>query len=788
MRHIAVRGRKVLTRLWLILLVFGLSAQAQSWTGVLSRNRAIDWSHAGLPSALPDGEVTPNPWTPPIRTQCGPTLTPSGGDDSTQITNAFNGVGSFSSCTPPYIVLLGSGNFQINSSLFLGGNSTRNNITLRGSGPINTTVTENSSANFQVGSCCVGGGKGALSSAAANYTVGQTTFFLQNVTGGNPFVGAIAHFIQCDNGFTNSSSGQPLGTCTGAAADTGSVFHCSDTLCASNGNFDTSRQQEVQLVRITSATNTSGTNWTVTTSPGLYMSDWTFSQGATLGWDNQLSYTSVGIGIENLTFGLLNGNNCCLSMGNGGYASWLKGVREMGVNINTAIMTVQECSHCLVSNNYFFSNDPLNFYAPFDGSTLKDGFSADTLILNNIIVGQVSDDAGNHQGVVYAYNYNRESSSGGDYQATLFEHAPGTNLMLRESNQWGRTNDDDTNGTHNLDTDFRNWWNCADAPYDLGITVGGGLQVGSWSRFENAIGNAIGFGQPNYPTPKCPTYQGTATDGNIWNLNGGPASDTSGLTVASLMRWGNVSNVTQATDTPANSGIRFVSGEVPTSTVMPSSTYPNAVPYQNSVPANNNLPCSFFLQGSSTTCTTKYSGGTGLSWWKVCDTWTTFPTSCAHFTIPPFPAIGPDVLAANGAPLNYANDLPAAVAWKNLPIDTTYQQSFTITASSWSSGTETLTVTLPVGHPEGGFQLSGVAGACIPTSGFSFTGRPDGELIVTASSSTTVSYALASNPGTACTGTLKWPDIRKFDERVYQLDSGLGGGAVMAGLVGTVIH
>jgi hypothetical protein len=497
------------------------------------------------------------------------------------------------------------------------------------------------------------------------------------------------------------------------------------------------------------------------------MSDWTYAQGATLAWNNNSTYTSVGVGIEDMTIGPFNNSASMVSIGNGGYASWMKGVREIGANTNTSIFSVFECSHCLVVNNYFFSNDPSDWYSSFDTTIMKDNYSADTLILNNAGVGQFADDAGNHQGVVYAYNYNRESSTGGDYQATLFEHAPGTNLMLRESNEWGRTNDDDTNGTHNLDTDFRNWLNCADAPYILGAT-GGGLQVGSWARFENAVGNAIGFGQPT----KCPSYQGTATDGYVWNLNGGPASDSSGLTTASLLRWGNVSTVTQSTDTPPNSGIRFVSSEVPTNL----STWPNSVPYQNSVPANNNLPCSFFLQGySSTTCTPYYSGGTGLSWWKVCTSWTTFPTACASYTTPPFPAIGPDVLAANGAPANYANDIPAAVAWKNLPIDASFQRSYTVTASSWSGGTETLTVTMPVNYPMGGFQLS-AASACLPTSGVSYTGRSDGEIIMTSSSSTKISYALASNPGTACTGTLKWPDVRQFDEQVYQLDPG-GGGA-----------
>ncbi len=763
--------KRFFTLYLLLLTAIPVMAQTPPWSNILAPSRAIDWSKAGLPATFPDGETTPNPWTPPTRNQCGPTLTPSGGDDVTQIANAFNGAGSFSSCTPPYVILLGNGNFQIQSFLRLGGANTRNNVTLRGSGPMSTTVTVTSgSAGIQSGSCCVGGGSGALTSAASDYIVGQTSFLLQNVSG-TPFVGAIAHFVQCDNGFTNSSSGQPLGTCTGSASDPLTVFHCSDAICASSGNADSSRQQERQIVRITSATNTGGSSWTVTVSPGLYLRDWTFSQGATLVWDNQSSYTSVGIGIEDMTIRPFDSGNAVM-IGNGGYASWMKGVREIGFN-NSPIFIISDCSHCLAVNNYWFANNPSSIT---NGLSLvaQSAASGDSLFLNNIAEkGLFMDDGGNHQGEVVAYTYSRDSSGGGDgYQSTLFEHAPGSNLMLRESNQFGRINDDDTHGTHNLETDFRNNLNCADVPYDLGI-IGGGIQYGSFARFANAVANAIGFGA----STKCPTYQGTATDGYVWNLNGGPASDTSGLTVASLVRWGNVSTVLQSTDTPANSGIRFVTSEVPTNL----SAWPNSVPYQNSVPANNNLPCSFFLQGfSSTACTFLAHGGTGLNWWKVCTSWTTFPTACAASATPPFPANGPDVLAANGAPANYANDIPAAVAWKNLPIDASLQSSFTVTASSWSSGTETLTVAMPVSFPIGGFQLPGAPAACSPTNGVSYTGRSDGEIIITSSSSTAVSYALASNPGVACTGTLKWPDIRKFDERVYQNDPSSTGTTVAA--------
>jgi hypothetical protein len=769
-----------------IFLLFCASAHAQSWSGILSSSRAIDWSHAGLPATLPDGETTSNPWTPPTRTQCGPTLTPSGGDDTTQIVNAFNGSGSFSSCTPPYAVLLGSGNFQIQSFLRLGGNTTRNNITLRGSGPMNTTVTIASGQAMQIGSCCVGGGAGALTSASSNYAVGQTTLLLQNVTA-SPFVGAVAQLTQCDNGLTNSSSGQPLGTCTGSASDPGTIYHCSDPICAINGNGDSTRQQDKQTVLITSATNTSGNNWTVTIRPGLYLADWTFSQGATLVWQNQSSFTSVGVGIEDMTIRPYDQGNAVM-IGNGGYADWMKGVREMAAN-NVDIFEINICSHCLAANNYFFVNNPSSM-APGFSSTVKEQTSGDSLFLNNMATeGAFFDDGGMHQGEVIAYNYSRENCCNTDgYQSTYFAHGPGNQLLLRESNEWGRTNDDDTVGTHNLETDFRNNLNCGDTPYILSGARGGGIQYSAWARFANAVGNVIGLGGSPATSALCTGYQATETDDFVWNLNGGTVPDNSGLTVASLLRWGNISNIKQSTDTPANSGIRFVSSEIPTNAQMSSSTYPNAVYLQNSVPANNNLPCSFFLQGySSTTCTARYNGGTGLGWWKVCTSWSTFPTACASSTTPPFPTNGPDVLAANGAPANYANDIPSAVAWKNLPTDTTFQVSYAVSASSWSGGTETLTVaTMPITYPNGGFQLTGAPAACSPTSGVSYTGRSDGEIIITGSTTTTVQYALASNPGVSCTGTVKWPDVRQFDERVYMNDPASTSVAPPTGLAITV--
>jgi len=69
------------------------------------------------------------------------------------------------------------------------------------------------------------------------------------------------------------------------------------------------------------------------------------------------------------------------------------------------------------------------------------------------------------------------------------------------------------------------------------------------------------------------------------------------------------------------------------------------------------------------------------------------------------------------------------------------------------------------------FQLSGVNAACSTGA----TVGPNSEIYMTNSSSTTMQYALTSNPGVSCAGTMKFPDVRQFDERVFQNDPASGG-------------
>jgi hypothetical protein len=712
------------TRFFVIFFLLSTPCFGQSWSNVLSSSRAINWTGAGLPATLPDGETTSNPWTPPTRTQCGATVNPSGLTNGTDVTNINS---ALAACPAGHFVLLAPGTFYIeNANNCYGGSASciaffnpatgttaRNGITVRGSGA-NATILKfsgNSLIAFSVsssnGSC----------SWTAGYGVGATSLTTTACSGPALVAGQIATLNQCDSGWSGA------GCTTGSSVDDGALYVCKDSGCAQQ-NLGGSKNQQRQNVLVTSA---SGSTVTIAT-PGIYMPNWQLGRTPIISWPSLQTY---GDAIEDMTVYAPSGVSATYVLDVGtSYGSWVKGVRFLGSG-NNAPLGVQGSKNILVMNNYLFSDIAIdaNYPPPVQTDT-----SSDVLILNNIMASSVPwEGNGGNEGNVIAYNYSRDTFTA-YMELIMFDHTGGSAFHLYEGNQLGGLLDDDTWGTHDLNTFHRNYLSGWDSPYANPHPRA--LAIDDYQRFDNAIGNAIGS---QYIT----TYQSSGDNSAFRFLGGDP------LTESTSMRWGNCDTATGA--------CRFQSSEVPTSLSG------NAIPFQNSVPGNNNLPCSFFLAGyTSTTCTPHPNGGTGLSWWKVCTSWTTFPTSCARNQTQPFPPIGPDV---TGGPFvnGTAYDIPAEVAFKNLPIDPAYQNSYNITGSIWSSGTETLTVSgLPnITHLMGGFQVS--AGACA-----------GGEFMMTASTSTTVSYALASNPGSCAGGTMKFPDVRQFDERVYALDGGSG--------------
>ena len=714
-----------------IFLLFTALSYGQAWSGILASSRAINWGNAGLPATLPDGETTPNPWTPPTRTQC--VTAACGAVSAGTVTVASINAALASAPTGTY-VLLPPGTFTLSgANNCFGGSATCiqfyavSGVTLRGSGAQSTKLVFSGNAMVAFG-IVNSNGSGVWS---AGYSQGTTALTMSSYSGPALVAGSLAVLAQCDTGYSGSTCG------TGSSTDNGGAFICGPTLgnCTQQTRGDTPNHQR-QTVYVTSVTGSGP--YTVNISPGLYMQNWSSSNSPTITWEGNLSAGPYpyGDGIEDLTLDMTASTWSGNAIGvDNTYASWIKGTRILGIGTGSAVY-FEVSKNCLFANNYMFSNALVNS----DIVSFQTGTSSDNLILNNILTGMISwEGTGANTGNVLAYNYGNFSETS-YYQNADFEHEAGSAFRLDEGNQIGiMTVGDDTWGTDNLNTFFRNYVPGFDPPYTSTVNPRA-FTVNSFQRFYNIIGNAIGSSLiTNYST-------------GPWNYAYSIGSDA--LTGASLMRWGNC-------DTATNT-CRFQSSEVPTTLTGSAISFENAVP--SGTASDPELPCSFFLAGyTSTTCTPHPSGGTGLSWWKVCTSWTTFPTNCATTELQPFPAAGPDV---SGGPYvnGTAYDIPSAIAFKNLPIDSSYQNSYGITGSSWSGGTETLTISgFPTtSHIIGGFQITGVS-ACNSAAG--------AEFVMTGSTLTTVSYALASNPGSCAGGTMKFPDVRQFDERVYENDT-----------------
>ncbi len=173
------------------------------WAPILHANRAIDWSTAGA-SSIDE-----------VRAKCGSTLTPSGGDDGAAINLAIKNCNP-GGATPGKYVLLGTGTFHVANGITFGvpkstgvSAAQYNNVTLRGSGPLLTTIVftgsdgcsgvftdicVNNSARLGSGSASLFPGSGSSSTGQganaadwtpfSGYTKGTTTLTLSKVISG----------------------------------------------------------------------------------------------------------------------------------------------------------------------------------------------------------------------------------------------------------------------------------------------------------------------------------------------------------------------------------------------------------------------------------------------------------------------------------------------------------------------------------------------------------------------------------------------------------------------------
>ena len=721
-----------------LFLLFASSLAAQQWSGIIAPSRAINWTNtAGLPATLPDGETTPNAWTPPTRTTICQNFTSVQGSAgspvaATSINNAI------SSCAAGGVVLL-SANAYINTNI-----SPKSNVTLRIANGVtlflygNTRIVNN-------------GSTGTVAAWTANYAAGTTTIQLASVSGFS--AGSLAQLRQCNDGTTG------VNNCTGTQADTGGIWNCAGSdICSEHGQGGQNPGQ-LQVVRITSVN--SGAN-TITFTPGLYMPNWSATNTP---WAQNIPNPINGFGLEGGTIDGTNGTSGHANVSLGGcYACWVVGTRNIngpgGVNIGPGLYT----ERMLIAHNYLTAVPP---QAP---ENINANTDCDLLVINNIgEVGPPTESQAATCGDVYLYNFSHfgwSNNSGGTNQVYTGNvwtfHETGENFGLLEGNQGANAQWDNDHSTHNLESAFRNAFTANDLPYNK---TQGIMALGSQgaARFFNWIGNVLG--SPNINQYQC-IYNSGGCGNAIYQIGATGAQVPDQLAFQSSFRWGNYAYCTIG-DSHCNAVAWCGNSSSPgwSTTCGSVSEVPTSLPgiasaFNNPVPSSTTLPASFFF-----TIGAHPSGGTGLSWWKVC---TNYPT-CTTFQTQPFPTFGPDV--TGGGPLvgtttdyynGHAYDIPAALAWKYLPIDPAYQSSYTFTGS-WSGGTETLTVSgFPTGAV-GAFQIS--AGPCAGSAEYLITGG---------SGSSTIKYAAASDPGCS-SGTLLWPDIRQFNASlIYQADNTSG--------------
>ncbi len=344
-----------------MLLMFSALSYGQAWSGILSPSRGIDWSQAGLPASFPDGETTPNPWTPPTRTQCTTSAcnTVSGGNVTSSTINA-----AISSAPAGTYVLIPAGTFALGGDVSL----TASNVTIRGSGAASTKLT---GGNINIGQ----GSWAGASLLTANPAKGATSITVASP----PSAGRIAALEQCDDGFSAANANfthYGSGTsCTGSYSDTHGLWVCGlSSTCDRNGGTTNNPHFQAHVVWIP-AGGVSGN--TVRLASPLMNSNWSTARTVSLMWYNGSG--TVGSGVQGVTIvGSINFN--------GTYGCWVKGVRFISTSASL-LMTYHMDAHSLVANSYIGNTtNGINYLVQwgYDGGEQA---QSDFLFINNIIEG-----------------------------------------------------------------------------------------------------------------------------------------------------------------------------------------------------------------------------------------------------------------------------------------------------------------------------------------------------------------------------------------------------------------
>jgi hypothetical protein len=633
----------------LAILLISLCADlsySQQWSSILSPSRAVNWSGAGVTGGIP------------ARIAIYQTLGISGASSSTvQSVTAAQINSALSKCPAGEVVYLNPGIYNLSTSVAMQGVS---NCTLRGSGADQTDLVftgTGSCFSTQVTSVCMSSGDNNFKTSPSNlvnwtagYAAGTTSITLASVP--NLKVGFPIILDQCNTGL----SGAP--TCSGTVTDNGAVLVTDSnatgiavapglagpySLQANNGGAQRSGRQQEQIVTVTGCggvttpgASCSGTNVSVTISPGLYMPNWSAANSPQAWWASSPAFLD---GIEDLTIDNTSASGALGIESFNCSGCWVQGVRI--IDPSRAHVQFTYSSHNTIRNNYFYLTQQWTT-ASYGVESYS---SSDCLIENNMFQAIASPYMlnGPGSGDVFAYNFSvLEFFNTPLYnQNSHGDHTAGIDMFLVEGNEGSSVNADVIHGTHNFGTYFRNrysgpaptcWSNSTNTSTSvLALSTGtfgkcnSNLQpisLDSFTRFYNLIGNVLGTTGVNT------VYESSSNNNPAIRLGLGNQTVALDPNVQlTTMIWGNCNSSNSFGTCPFNSS------------EVPSSLTGAQAPYANPIPSSAVLPPSFYYSSKP-------------SWWPSGKAW---------------PPIGPDVTGGNISGVGgYAYTIPAQDCYTNV--------------------------------------------------------------------------------------------------------------------------